>query len=88
MRWAARLRLALRSWFRASAVADDVDAELRAACAAMLADYQTSEHHHPRHVLVSLAAFEAMRAALRLAEGTEAATPSQLGPGTNQKDPL
>ena len=30
----------------------------------MLVDYQTSAKHHPHHVLVPLAAFDAMRAAI------------------------
>lgn len=34
------------------------------AARAMADDYQTSPNHHPQHVLVPLAAFEAMRAAL------------------------
>lgn len=32
---------------------------------AMVADYQTSETHHPDHILVPREAFEAMRAALQ-----------------------
>jgi hypothetical protein len=39
--------------------------DLIAAARQMVSDYQTSEHHHPNHVLVPLAAFEAMRAALK-----------------------
>jgi hypothetical protein len=34
------------------------------ACKTMADDYQTSEQHHPHHVLVPLAAFTAMRSAL------------------------
>lgn len=37
---------------------------LEKAAAVMVGDYQTSENHHPHHVLVPLAAFEALRSAL------------------------
>jgi hypothetical protein len=45
--------------------------DLIAAARQMLSDYQTSEHHHPNHVLVPLAAFEAMRAALKSCGGSD-----------------
>lgn len=37
---------------------------LRSAALQMVSDYQTSEHHHPNHVLVPLAAFKAMQDAI------------------------
>lgn len=37
---------------------------LLTAARQMVSDYQTSEHHHPNHVLVPLAAFKAMQDAL------------------------
>lgn len=42
----------------------EVRSALVDAARAMADDYQTSPNHHPQHVLVPLAAFEAMRAAL------------------------
>lgn len=44
--------------------AEDGQGALVAAARAMADDYQTSPKHHPQHVLVPIAAFEAMRAAL------------------------
>ena len=37
--------------------------EMLAAASAMVDDYQTSDRHHPNHVLVSRTAFEAMLSA-------------------------
>lgn len=39
---------------------------LRTAAMAMMDDYQTSESHHPNHVLVPLGAFNDLRTALGL----------------------
>lgn len=52
---------------------------LRAAALAMVGDYQTSEHHHPNHVLVPLAAFRAMQAAI----AASGASPSSTNGGKN-----
>lgn len=38
--------------------------DLAEAAQQMVSDYQTSEAHHPNHVLVPLSAFEALRAAI------------------------
>ena len=38
--------------------------DLLKAAEAMVRDYQTSEKHHPHHVLVTLEAFNSLRAAL------------------------
>lgn len=43
--------------------------ELLSAGQAMVDDHQTSEAHHPNYVLVTRAAFEAMRAAVAKATG-------------------
>ena len=45
-------------------------AALIAAATAMADDYQTSENHHPDHVLVPRRAFEAMRDALSAARAS------------------
>lgn len=45
--------------------APPVDARLNQACQSMLDDYQTSEEHHPDHILVRRADFELMASALR-----------------------
>lgn len=64
---------AIMDWVRAPHVEDrwliEAAPELCAAAAMMAADYQTSEQHHPEHVLVSLAAFSALRNALAKALG-------------------
>lgn len=38
--------------------------DLLTAARQMVSDYQTSQHHHPNHVLVPLAAFKAMQDAI------------------------
>lgn len=38
--------------------------ELQEACAMLFADYQTSTHHHPDHILIPRTAFDSLRAAL------------------------
>jgi hypothetical protein len=43
--------------------------ELLDAGRRMVEDYQTSEQHHPNHILVPLIAFEAMQVAIAKAEG-------------------
>lgn len=48
------------------AAIEEVREALEEAARAMAADFQTSETHHPEHVLVPLAAFNAMRGALNL----------------------
>ena len=45
--------------------APPVDARLNQACQSMLDDYQTSDEHHPDHILVRRADFELMASALR-----------------------
>jgi hypothetical protein len=64
---------AVRSRFQGavSALATEREAKARMveAAQALADDYQTSPRHHPDHVLVPLAAFEALRAALQATAG-------------------
>ncbi|WP_412064031.1 hypothetical protein [Rhizobium sp. SYY.PMSO] len=57
--YAERIRSALHSTSGNDPIQGLVD-----ACHAMAGDYQTSDTHHPEHVLVPIGAFEAMRSAL------------------------
>lgn len=43
--------------------------ELQEACAMLFADYQTSTHHHPDHILIPRTAFDSLRAALSALKG-------------------
>ncbi|MGA0604926.1 hypothetical protein ACO2Q0_02915 [Phenylobacterium sp. VNQ135] len=64
---------------------------LAAAARLMLDDHQTSETHHPDHVLVPLAAFEAMREAFcspSYADLTAESAGERLAAGTGTAEPV
>jgi hypothetical protein len=68
---------------RPPAITEEAVEAIVSAGLQMIADYQTSEQHHPRHVLVPLTAFDSLRAAIAALSASPVTTPENPGADRN-----